>query len=846
MSLQAENASRSILDCTFDGPYYQRGSDTIQTGCTNNYEWGKKDLGLSIDHPADGSGASQRFDIRGISSGAMQFFVTGFAIKRGYYYKVSFRAKGELGGQVATRIRRIGKPWKTVIPGLEFTTTSTWKRYTFTGKGPTDVDSDIGLMFQTGSLGQLWIDDVKIEEFEEAPDSIRINRNPLVHGNLMPRSSFEGKVDYLWTSGIYAGPEGEWEDPQIYRAKDGKFGTYALAIPTTKTKGMVFCRSFWIPVAAGHPYTFSAVLKGSKPGAKATMQIFSRQGSKNLGSQRLQLTENWQRFSVTSKPIPDDVTEVYISFSASENNGTLLVDGTQLEAGKKAAPYTPAYPVEIYADTSGYRSNIFFWDEALRIKIRAAGAQNRERGRTVKTRVSVTAFPDITVIDKVLDLPLNHDYPLTIDSDLNGLFRVRFEPVDSELAAPQEILLARLPHPREVGPSSSFGTHITVRPFFIDYAKRIGMKWTRFHDATLITKWKHAESTPGHYRYCDKQVDAILAAGMNILGLPDYPPAWAKIKNAKDETVIDLDAYAKLCQNLAAHYKGKIDYWEVWNEPYMKYFFPGNPKQYGDLLAVGAKAFRAGNPSANILGFCTEINDLAYAEKIPRETRNNIDILSFHCYFQNLTGGGNSGYEKEVNEYLNFLKPVTPREVWNTEGGNRELGINSFYSFMPAAEGKLNERAAAFGARVWVEQRKGGIDKLFIYTLHQSDTIMYYGGYKKLIGFDRSVTPAAVSTAVTAWCIDGLKNIPLNPQAGTVQGLFGDEKRCCWVAFDDSAVTGHKTLHLDKLPSGVHVIDSMGNAPAGNRVAIGIMPYFAYSETLNPQKLAATCRQALR
>uniref|UniRef100_UPI003564CA06 phage head spike fiber domain-containing protein n=1 Tax=Pontiella sp. TaxID=2837462 RepID=UPI003564CA06 len=524
LPLRAESTGNTILECTFEGPYYQHGTDTIQNGCINNYEWGKKDMSVTIDRPADGSGASQRFDIRGISSGAMQYFVTGFAIKRGYYYQVSFRAKGELDGNASAIIRKIGKPWKTYIPGLRFTPEKNWKSYSFTGKAPTDVDQDIALTFGSGALGQLWIDDIRIDVFQEAPDSIRINRNPLVHGNLMPRSSCEGNVDYLWTSGIYAGPDGEWEDPQIHRAPGGKVGQYAMAIPTARTEGTVFCRSFWLPVAAGHPYTFSADLKGSKAGATITMQIFTRQGAKNLGARRIRLTENWQRFSVTSQPIPDEVTDVYISFSASENQGTLFVDGTQLEAGTDASAYAPAYPCEIYADTSGHRSNIFFWDEPLAIRIRAAGAQIGKRGRTVKTRVLVTAFPDIPVMDKVVDLPLNQDYPLAIDSTVNGLFRVRFEPVDAGLAAPQEILLARLPRPREVGRNSSFGTHITVRPFFIDYAKSIGMKWTRFHDASLITKWKHAESEQGHYRYGDEQVDAIVAAGMNILGLPDYPP----------------------------------------------------------------------------------------------------------------------------------------------------------------------------------------------------------------------------------------------------------------------------------------------------------------------------------
>jgi len=843
-SAQAEVPGKTVFTCTFEGPYYRGGgNDEIQKGCRNNYEWGKKEMTVKIDRPADGHGASQLFDIRSISSGAMQYFVTGFAIRRGYYYTVSFRAKGEMDGSASVQVRKIAKPWNTYISGLSFTPEKAWRTYSFTGKAPTDVDGDIAVTFGSGTPGQLWIDDIRIEEFQEAPDSVNINRNPLVKGNLLPRSSFEGKVDYLWTSGIYAGADGEWEDPQVYRAEGGYCGQYAMAIPAATTEGTVFCRSFWVPVAAGSPYTFSIYLKGSRPKAVVDVQINARQGGGRLGGGRLTLSDHWQRYSFTSMPIPADVSDVYISFTAPARNGTVFADAAQLEAGSAATDFKPAFPYELYADTAGFRSNISTWGEPLKVNLRAAAAIKNGSRKTLPVRLSVMAFPAHQVMERTLELPLGSEFPLEIDTALNGLFRVRLTPLDPALAAPQEILLARLPPPRSTGRDSSFGTHITVRPFFIDYARRIGMKWTRFHDSTIITKWKGAEPKPGDYRFYDKQVDAVIAAGINILGLPDYPPEWAKKNNAAN--VIDLDAYRNLCRRLAEHYKGRIDYWEVWNEPYIKYFYSGTPKQYGQVLAVGADAFRAGNSAAQVLGFCTEINDIGYAEQIPAADRQKIDILSFHCYFQNLTGGGKGGFRQEVDAYLDFLKPVKPREIWNTEGANRELGANSFYSFMPAIPENLNEQAAAFGARVWVEQRKGGIDKLFLYTLHQSDTITYYGGYKKLIGFDRSVTPAAAATATAAWCIDGLKCLPLKQRHGIVQGLFADGKRSCWVVFDDNSVTGRCMFNTDKLPAGTRVIDVMGNPPTKSQLEIGIMPYFVLSENIAPEMLAEQCGKAI-
>lgn len=846
LQLYAAKPIKTVLDCRFDGPYYKaKNGDIIQKGCINNYEWGKKDISLRIHKTP--SGASQMFEIRGIRTGAMQYFITGFSLRRGYYYKVTFKAKGEIDGNVSAKVRKIGKPWKTLIKGISFSPENSWKTYEFTGKAPTDIDGDIALCLDTGSIGRLWIDDVKVEEYSDPPDSVNINKNPLINGNIFPRSSFEGRFDYLWTSGIYAGPDGEWEDPQIQRVDGGIFGKYAMAIPTAKHAGTVFCRSFWLPVAAGHHYTFSIYLKSSIKRSTLKMAVLTRNGNRKIAFRKINVSDQWQRFTMTTTRIPADITDVYVSLSVPGKNVTILVDGVQMEAGKTASAYKPGYPCELYGFVTSYRSNILFWNDPLKISIRAATAIAPTSVKTMKTRIIVTAFPDHKVMDRNIELPLDQDYPLLINTNLNGLFRVSLSPVDKKSAAPQEILLARLPEPRKTGPESSFGTHITVRPFFIDYAKKIGIKWTRLHDASIITKWKGVEATQGKYRFYDTQIDALRAAGINILGLPDYPPAWAKQANKRSGNVIDLNAFKKLCTKLAEHYKGRIDYWEVWNEPYMKYFFAGNPAQYGEVLSIGADAIKKANPNAKILGFCTEINDIPYAEKIPLADRGKIDILSFHCYFQNIPGGGMSGYDKEVKRYLDFLKPLKPQEVWNTEGANRELGINSFYSFMPAAQGKLNERAAAFGARVWIEQIKGGIDKVFIYTLHQSDTIMYYGGYKKLIGFDRSITPAAVSGAVTAWCIDGLKNIKLPACHGIVEGLFYGNNRSCWIGFDNNTVPGNMILNPDKLPPEIKLLDVMGNKPGkdGKYIKIGIMPVFAVCENMAPERLANLCRKAI-
>lgn len=841
-----------IAQCNFEGPYVKgNGKDLLQKGCLNNYSWGKKIIHIYPDSKGINGSKCQCIDIKGISSGQLQFWFTNLQLWRGRYYKFSFWAKGQgfQGSEISAFVRKIPKPWTTYMKGIKFQPTQEWKQYSFIDQAPTDVDRDFGLMFATGGMGKLWIDNIRVEVFDDNPMAKIETALPLIKGNLLSRSSFEGKVDNYWTSGVYGDPDAEWEDPQIRRAPNGRFGKYCQVIPSSKHNGSVFSRSFWLDVVPGKTYQFSVFLKADKPCSKFSIQVFNLK-QKIIFGKNLKLTDKWQRYTTSGK-VPIGVNKVFISMTNRKNNeSTVYADGAEFKLVEKQSPkplYTPKYPIELYANIGQKAGNIIHWNENIPLKLLAASALKDCAIKTLNATVKITAYPDIKISKRDISLTVNSEMKLPLSTKQNGLIRITISPKDKKLAAPQEILVAKLPKPRDVGKESAFGTHITVRPFFVDYAKKIGMKWVRFHDGSKITKWDCAEPKPGQYRWFDTQVNAILKEGLFILGLPDCTPDWARIKPGKGENVINLDAYKKFIRKISAHYKGRIDYWEIWNEPYMKYFFKGTPKQYGQILNIGSQIIKEENPNAKILGFCTEINDIAWAEKIPKPDRKYIDILSFHCYLSNLTGGGSTNLKQEIDDYKHFLGKNAPKECWNSEGNNEALGKNSFYSFLPVNK-QQNERAVAFGSRVWMEHLKAGINKFFLYTTHQSDTIMYYGGYKLLIGYDRSVTPAAVATAVTAWCIDGLQCFPCQQQPDVIQSLFQGDKRAVWSVYSDPASGQTKYLDITKLPSTFQLIDTMGNnlrLTKNRRIPIGIKPIFVLTNNLPASELRTACLNSL-
>jgi hypothetical protein len=133
--------------------------------------------------------------------------------------------------------------------------------------------------------------------------------------------------------------------------------------------------------------------------------------------------------------------------------------------------------------------------------------------------------------------------------------------------------------------------------------------------------------------------------------------------------------------------------------------------------------------------------------------------------------------------------------------------------------------------------------------MHNVDTMSYYGGYQSLlIHYDRTPTPAAVTTAVTAYAIDGLRFCASPDTEGVVQALLAGEDRACWAVYDDGGSPGKLRLALARLPREAEVLDVMGNDPRRDgerRWQIGMTPLFVLSTKLRAEELSAACRAAI-
>ncbi|MBM4436611.1 MAG: O-antigen ligase family protein [Actinobacteria bacterium] len=108
----------------------------------------------------------------------------------------------------------------------------------------------------------------------------------------------------------------------------------------------------------------------------------------------------------------------------------------------------------------------------------------------------------------------------------------------------------------------------------------------------------------------DRIVAAAQATGIEILARLDRPPAWATpgfdpaASPAVQTPPANLDDFADFAAALAARYRGRVRYYQIWNEPNLFGEWgrrPPDPGAYLAMLRRASERIRAANPEAVIV-----------------------------------------------------------------------------------------------------------------------------------------------------------------------------------------------------------------------------------------------------
>lgn len=791
----------------------------IASGWQDNSGWADVTVEYAPDTQNVHEGkCAQRIDVKAIRSGAVQF-TQHVSLVKNHVYALSVWLKGTDTIPVSLILRQAAAPYTAYFTKV-IALTPEWHQVSLVGAVKKDTDAYV--MVNPSAPCTMWVDDASFEDVTS-----KVSTAPVRSGNLLPGGSFEAGLMAGWSARVWwtgqpaIGARSEFADPRAVlddtTAADGR-RSVKVVIPEQMA---AIISAPLVPYNYGRPHSLSVALKANK---SVPVQLeMAMSGASFVRS--FNVTPQWQRYSFTD--VLPYGERVRVRIRCWSGGVTLWCDAAQLEESPRAAPeYHPQFPVELGLRLPRPGSVVFDGESAVVTVVTAgslpAGAALRLRQADLYG--DTFPLPAVKLPAERCSIPPDSTHP-------RGVFRLRGEVVGVDgqaLSAPVSMVFVRLPRPRELAPEQSFfGVHIPLAPEYFAIARAVGARWTRIHDASAITKWPIAEPARGEFQFFDAAVDAARAAGLRILGMLDGAPAWASVKPREQTGYMAQynhpdapdakEQWGQYVRTVVGHYRGKIDAWEVWNEPWGDTFSPGSPELYGELLKLARPAAREANPDATLVGVDAYRGYEKFTETALRVAgTDSFDAFSYHDYNASLYGGPHDNARQQVEMFQAAMRRCgAVKPIWATEGGPGE--IPSFYT-EGGREAARNQVAHAI--RFYVTTMAAGVRRFFYYTLHAdpaSEEEAFTG-----LEHDRAIRPELAATAVLASLIDGARCLGrTEPTPGVDAYPFrqtdGTLVTVAW-SFDGKT-------HAMPAPTGTQVLDGLGNPVAGVP-AIGAEPVY--------------------
>lgn len=225
-----------------------------------------------------------------------------------------------------------------------------------------------------------------------------------------------------------------------------------------------------------------------------------------------------------------------------------------------------------------------------------------------------------------------------------------------------------------VVPASFFGMHYSSAQF---------QPWPSVRFSTLRTwdqwpgvSWADIHTARGTYKWTnlDNVVNAAVSHGVDIIYTFGYTPVWAS-SNATGSCdsgpvgtcyiPANIQDWRDFVTQITTRYKGKIKYWELWNEPNAGNFWKGSN---ANMVAMAAKAYpivkRSGGMVLSPAPQGTNAN-LWMDGYLAAGGKSYFDILSFHGYLY--------GAPERITALADKMKSVARKynvsalPIWDTE-----------------------------------------------------------------------------------------------------------------------------------------------------------------------------------
>lgn len=816
----------------------------LPAGWHDDSGWADVDITYerALDDAFAGRGAL-RMEVGAVRAGAAQTRLSPVPLTPPWFVHIRMAVRSPTSASFRMGIRKAGPPYnfhgeRNVAAGPEWSTVELLVP-------PSVVDPTAHFMFVFSSPGVVEVDDVRIDyrSLEEVDAGVP------TEGNLLPNSSFPDGLQAPWSVSNDAYDPGNYVSDA---AHPGPTKTAALKV-TPGRMGQLGVAILSVPFRARGEteHTFSIWAKAAAPGHGLNLRMGppSRQLWHAPYQKVITLTTEWTRYEHTVR-LPYTPDGFYLAQVANWGpQGTFWIDGVQVERGDKAGPFQRTGIVEIVAQPEA-PYGLFAEGEPFRVRFSATG--DLKAGMILKSELhdvygGVHPLPDQPIRRTRLHqasvrLPSVGEPPL-------GTYRLEYHLVDrngNSASKIAETLLHRVRLPRHGmtrRPDSPFGVHITPNAEMPRVARMLGFTWAR----QFGMDWGSVEPEAGAWRFdeMDGVVDHLHEANLMVLGIlggvPEHARSWQmpvprpegySSWHAKNVPPRDLKAWGDYAERMAARYRGKVDHWETWNEPFLPGFLNAGyengayvhptPESFLPLHQAAAAGVRRGNPDASVIlnagahypapanAWSTRLFDLGALDVA--------DAVSYHAYIAGGLGTPGDAIHRATAAYRHPSNPALP--IWNSEGGPGPSVIHNFYNHTPPfGHTTTTARAGDHLVRYYISTLASGAKKFFVYSYHA------WGQWKPCYSYlnvDGRLAPTATAFSNLAWHLEGRRYREAVDLGGGVYAyLFED---------DDGAVavilsSGIGRLGMPQADASLAVRDLFGNAVAFP-LRLGDLPVF--------------------
>lgn len=707
------------------------------------------------------------------------------------YYRVTLLARSPTRASVQIGIRDAGPPYQFVwqeTPGL----TESWKSFSYDfrlGKHSGPVRFFINLE----GTGQAHFATLKVERRTKADlaNEMKSRAGPVPH-NLLKQTTF-----------LLGLPSGWSLNREISDGDEAKLTTIDPALPISGRALRIECEKPFSVISS--PFEIAAPLTphiaSFHAKGKANVQLRVLADGRTIAQKSFKNDpDRWSRHSLRFEP-GLLVKAFTLQFEAKED---LAIDALMVSADEKLLDYQTQAPVEAAVSIDS-PARVAFTKPFINF---AAVGQAKQviyqtlvydhRGEVVhedRSRTFTLNGRQLSGGVELMGLPLG---PLRV--------QVTVLPAGKEgpaLSPPAELVFYHLRRPRYWGkdaPDSPFGVHTLSTTRHNLMAKSIGINWVRLHDAgTRYIGWRYVEPAKGKWVFDDAPINRYRAAHLKVMGCFSTAPDWATNIDKHRNGYFDqfwrprsMEDFANYVRMASEHYKGVIDTWDVWNEPWNNewwhvrydeekgkkdlrsgYTTSETPEaDFARMVDVCATTARQVDPKIKVLG----INSYAGGNG-SSWTRGIVDadglrLPDVYCYHQYTAASNlfpNDAAERGFKAAMNPVGKID-KPVWMTEGSSvrDKIGSGLYFHTYPAGTAKEDILSTSDNlCRFVTSLLANGVSKIFLYSMHSHRTFGDGSEWRVLVTEEGYLHPSAAAFSNLAWHLEDtafVKRIELSPK----------------------------------------------------------------------------------